>query len=66
MSELKIDGEKNPDRWQCPRCRWLVDECCYLAIKFDAPCPRCGTLYSSFNRIKAERERDERQKREIQ
>ena len=35
--------------WQCPYCKWLVSNDEYLSIIFDAPCPRCKTLFSRFN-----------------
>jgi len=34
--------------WQC-QCGWRVADECYLSIVFDAPCPRCGSKYSTFH-----------------
>ena len=28
--------------WKCQKCGWLMSDECYLAMRFDVPCPRCG------------------------
>jgi hypothetical protein len=37
--------------WQC-KCGWRVSEIEYLCINFDAQCPRCDALYSTFTAVK--------------
>ena len=37
--------------WQCPACKWVITDVEYLAIRSNAPCPRCrGPLLSNFQR----------------
>jgi len=38
--------------WRC-KCGWMTTDIEYVSIRFDAPCPRCGSRWSTFSQIKS-------------
>ncbi len=44
-------SEENLTAWQCPNCKFVVDEIVFLSILIEPTC-RCGESWSSFNRKK--------------
>jgi rubrerythrin len=59
MIEFKgsVDGKSQKEKetfdvWQCPYCKYIIDDTRLMNIKYDTGCPRCHTSLIKFHLIK--------------